>query len=236
MNQNHLFTNVAALLTLFVVLLVGGTAASTGHVQFVNPIWKLRDQPMITQPRVVDEVTTVDSGIFSGSTQENMRKAFSVGREVGHPETLQAILLQETGGGVSDPIGNRNSPVGKRSYGLMQIQTVAARSVFERFPDVFAKYFPDRSYKSVLDEEIIALLLTNDEANIRVAAYTLKINLQLSKGDWSRAVAAYNAGIGGVNNIPVPSQFGYVISVKKRIETDVREFNRKNGLQLTQRH
>lgn len=236
MTQNHHVTTVAAIVTLFLVLLLGGTAAGTGHVQFVNPIWKLRDGPVF-QPQRDDaaDLTVTDSGIFSSSFAQNMKKVFMVGREVGNPETLQAILLQETRGGQTEPIGNKESPVGKRSYGLMQVQVVAARSIFERNPAVFQLYFPDRKYGSVLDEEIIALLLTNDEANIRIAAHHFKLYLAMCGGDWSRAVAAYNAGIGGVTKIAVPAEFEYVVKVKTKLEGDVRAFNRKNGLQLTQR-
>lgn len=235
MKQNHLFTNVTAMLTLFVVVLVGGTAAGTGHVQFTDPSWRIKDQPFETREHETQILTSTDVGIFSSSSAENMKKVFLVGREVGNPETMQAILLQETNGGVGHAIGNKASPVGKRSYGLMQIQVVAARSILQRTPTVFKKYFPDRTYDSVADEEIIALLLTNDEANIRIAAYHFKLYLQLCGGDWDRAVAAYNAGIGGVNGIPQPSEFGYVVGVKAKLDSAVRPFNRKNNLQLTQR-
>lgn len=236
MKQPHLFTNVAAIVTLFVVVLVGGTAASTGHLHFADPTWRLKDQ--LTAFKETEQLTVPheDVGIFTGTFAENLRKVFVVGLDVGHPETLQAILLQETRAGTTEPIGNKNSPVGKRSYGLMQVQVVAARSIFERVPSVFKMYFPDRKYSSVADEEIIALLLTNDEANIRIAAHHFNLYLRLSGGDWNRAVAAYNAGIGAVQNIAVPSEFGYVIKVKAALETTVRPFNRKNGLQLTQRY
>lgn len=235
MKQNHLFANVTAIMTLFVVVLIGGTAATTGHVQFADPTWKLKDQPFEPRERGTDIVTPNESGIFTSNSIDNMKKVFLVGREVGNPETMQAILLQETNGGVGEAIGNKASPVGKRSYGLMQVQVVAARSIFERVPSVFKMYFPDRKYGSVADEEIIALLLTNDEANIRIAAHHFKLYLQLCGGNWDRAVAAYNAGIGGVNNIGEPSEFGYVIGVKAKLENAVRPFNRKNNLQLTQR-
>lgn len=218
MKHNYHLRGIFAIITLHLILVMGGMAVSAETAQLTDSQ---------TPTNGVEEPTGTST---ANPTHENLRIAYAVGKEIGHPETLQAILLQETGGGTSAPIGNRNSPVGKRSYGLMQVQTVAARSVFERFPEVFEKYFPRRTYKSVLDEEIIALLLTNGEANIRIAAYTLKINLRLSGGDWSRAVAAYNAGIGGVNNIPVPSEYGYVVSVKKRIDTEVREFNRNGRL------
>lgn len=235
MNQNHLFTNVVAVLTLLLVLLVGGTAVGTGHVELTDPSHLLRDNDSFIKEVRADELTSTDAGIFTASTASSLKTVYLVGREVGNPETLQAILLQETRGGQTEPIGNKDSPVGKRSYGLMQVQVVAARSIFQRNPEVYARYFPTRKYSTIADEEIIALLLTNDEANVRIAAHHFKLYLQLSSGDWSRAVAAYNAGIGAVNNIPNPSEFEYVVKVKAKMETDVRMFNRKHGLQLTQR-
>lgn len=235
MNQNHLFTNVVAVLTLLLVLLVGGTAVGTGHAELTDPSHLLRDESSPFVQVQTEEVRSTDVGIFSATTAQSLKTVFLVGREVGNPETLQAILLQETRGGQTEPIGNKDSPVGKRSYGLMQVQVVAARSIFQRVPAVYDRYFPDRKYSTVADEEIIALLLTNDEANIRIAAHHFKLYLQLSSGDWNRAVAAYNAGIGAVNNIAVPAEFDYVVKVRAKMESDVRAFNRKHGLQLTQR-
>jgi Transglycosylase SLT domain len=235
MNQNHLFTNVVAVLTLLLVLLVGGTAIGTGHAELTDPSHLLRNQSSPFVEVKTPHVHSTDVGIFSATTSQSLKTVYLVGREVGNPETLQAILLQETRGGQTEPIGNKDSPVGKRSYGLMQVQVVAARSIFTRYSEVYQRYFPTRKYDTIADEEIIALLLTNDEANIRIAAYHFKLYLQLSSGDWDRAVAAYNAGIGAVNNIPIPAEFDYVIKVKAKMETEVRTFNRKHGLQLTQR-
>jgi len=170
----------------------------------------------------------VESVAFTYNTKlsDNLKLAYAIGHEVGYPETLQAILMQETGGGVSERVGNKNLPVGKRCYGLMQVQVIAARSVFVRYPDVFNRYFPSRNYNNVMDEEIIALLLTNDEANVRIAAYHFKIYITMTKGDWSRAVAGYNQGIGNALKLPNPSQVGYVQGVKHYLVAIVRPFNK----------
>jgi hypothetical protein len=131
-------------------------------------------------------------------------------------------------------IGNANSPVGKKSYGLMQVQVCAARSVFERVPSVFEKYFPGRTYKSIVDDEIIALLITDKEANTRIAAHHFKIYMAMSNGNWDRAVASYNAGIG--TRMAHYDKFGYVVDVKSKLNNIVKPFNKQNGLQLTQRY
>jgi hypothetical protein len=237
MIHTHRFTNVVAVLALLLVL-IAGTGFGTGHIALVDPAQQApQAEELLTAAAPAASVphrTGIAAG-FATSISANLKKVYVVAREVGHPETLQAILLLETRGGKSVPIGNRESPVGKRSYGLMQVQVVAARSILQRNPSLFKRYFPERTYNSVLDEEIIALLLTNDEANIRIAAHHFKLYLQLSDGDWDRAVAAYNVGIGGVENIPDPAEFEYVIKIKAKLEEDVRPFNRKNGLLLTQR-
>jgi hypothetical protein len=117
----------------------------------------------------------------------------------------------------------------------MQVQTVAARSIFERHPDLFAIHFPGRKYSSVADEEIIALLLTDKKANVKIAAQHFKLYKSLCKGDWACTVVGYNAGIGTALTMVHPSEFGYVKDVKSKISNTVRPFNEQHGLQLTQR-
>lgn len=236
MSNRLQFTSVAAVLTFLAVLLLCGFATATGQVTFTDPSTRLRAASEFTRPIQVVEQTVQPSADVPEGMTDHLKTVFMVGREVGNPETLQAILMQETNGGRSERIGNKNAPIGKRSYGLMQVQVVAARSVLERFPVLLDKYFEGRKYGSLMDEEIIALLLSNDEANVRIAAYHFKLYMQLSGGDWNRAVAAYNMGIGGAQKIDNHSEYGYVQEVKRKLETVVRQFNRNNGLQLTQRY
>jgi hypothetical protein len=172
----------------------------------------------------------------SDQLAENLSLVFNVGKEIGDAETLQAILLQETHGGmIPSLIGNKDSPVGKRSYGLMQVQVCAARSILSRNSELVDAYFPDRTYKSLADEEIIAVLLTNKEANVRIAAYHFKLYKSLAKGNWARTVAGYNAGEVLMQKLQHPEQFGYVVEVKQKLTTTVKQFNKDHGLQLTQR-
>lgn len=166
---------------------------------------------------------------------ENMKLAHTVGKEVGNPETLQAILLVESRGGVGSLIGGAGLPILKRSYGIMQVQINTARSVLERTPTLVDRYFPERPYRSITNDEIIKLLLTNNEANIRIAAYNFKMNMSFVKGNWDRAVAAYNVGIGTVLKTGINcSEYGYVKLVKSKLTTTVRKFNQDNDLVLTQ--
>jgi hypothetical protein len=165
--------------------------------------------------------------------QANLQRVFHIAKEIGHPETMQAILLLESGGGVANPVGNLTSPVGKRSYGVMQVQVVAAKSILTRYPDTFNRYFPNRELRSVSDEEIIALLISNHEANIRIACQHFALYLSLSQGDWHKAVAAYNMGIGNAHKHENHEEYPYVKDVVNKIQEMVKPFNKKHSLTLT---
>ena len=59
--------------------------------------------------------------------------------EYSFPETVQAIVLQESSAGEGSPVGDIHRAVGKRSYGLMQVKTIAAIDVFDIVPDLKPK-------------------------------------------------------------------------------------------------
>lgn len=162
-----------------------------------------------------------------------LAKVFEIGKDIGHAETLQAILMQESRG-VKRAVGNPGAPLHMRSFGLMQVQLVAARSILTRHPTLLSEYFPNRSLKSVSNQELANLLLDNDDANIIIASHHFKLYYDLSHGNWARAVAAYNVGIGGVKRIANPAAFPYVKSVQRWKSNTVRPFNTLNGLSLTE--
>lgn len=231
MTKNHLFTNVTAILCLFVVLSLGGNIAQAQTIQLDHrPVSVFEQNPDINIGPVY---IPADANVKSDKLTDNLKKVFDIGNEVGNAETLQAILIQESGGGVAPAIGNPKGPISKRSYGIMQVQTVAARSILSREDGLLSRYFPDRTYASLKDNEIINLLLHDDDANIRIAAYHFKLYLELCKGNWSRAVAAWNVGIGGVTHIPSPAKYGYVVNIKSKLEHTIRPFNRLNNLELS---
>ena len=149
--------------------------------------------------------------------KRNLKLIKKIGEEVGNPETLQAMSLQETMGGT-----NLNN---HKSHGIMQVQVVAARSVFKKSPTLLHRYFPKR--KNISNGDIIRLLRTNNEANIRIAAHHFKNYSELSK-NWSTAVAAYNVGIGGVKNVRDPVHHEYVEKVRYWLIKYVRPFNSSN--------
>ena len=189
-----------------------------------------------TEAVSVEETPTVTNKkqkSFNATITHNMLKVRAIAKEFGHHETMQAILLQESNGGTAHPVGNLNSPIGKRSYGIMQVQLVAGRSVLSRNPSLVDRYFPNRKLSSITDEEIIALLLKNDEANIRIAVHHFDIYMSIAKGDWMKAVAAYNMGIGNALKRSTVNDVPYVKSIQSRIHSTVRPFNKSNPGTLT---
>lgn len=151
--------------------------------------------------------------------------------EIGYPETGQAILLQETNAGMyGNGVGDRHSPVGKRSYGIMQVKVGTARGVISKFPELKQYYFGNISMANVSDEEIIVMLIVNHEFCATIAAKTFYLEMVKSNNDWSKAVAAYNVGWGGVLKMKYPEKFKYVKLVNYQLRKRVRPFNTEHYL------
>lgn len=176
---------------------------------------------------------TVKGVKYTPEQRKLMTMAFYIGKEVGFPETIQSLLLQETrAGALGDRIGDINLPIGKRSYGVMQMKVATARKVLKKYPELVPNYFPKRkSYKRVRDEEIIIKLIQDDEFNIRLAAMNFVIHRQLSN-NWAKAVVAYNTGQGGANKISEPKKHKYYVNIVKKLVSEVRPFNTKTKLSL----
>jgi hypothetical protein len=160
-----------------------------------------------------------------------LKTSYAIANQVDVPPTIvQAILLQESkAGNVKSLVGSRGAGVGNRSYGVMQMKVEAARSVMSRTPKLVSKYFPNRSYSSITDEEVIALMLTNHEANIRMACYHLKLYHSMMH-DWDATIVAYNMGIGNAKKTLVFDTNPYLISVQNYMNTTVPSFNSKHNL------
>jgi hypothetical protein len=158
---------------------------------------------------------------------KNLILAYQIGKEIlGSPETLQAIMMQESKG-VSGLIGNKNAAQLDRSYGLMQVQIPTARSVLRSNDEVLGRYFPNRSVRNVKDGEIERLL------NIRIAAHHFKADMQFAKGNWDKAVASYNLGMGGVQRIKNCAKFPYVTGVRSYLRRVIQPFNAQYDRTLT---
>lgn len=164
---------------------------------------------------------------YTDEQERILKLAYEVGNEIGWPETMQAIVMQETlAGHYGYRIGDLNLPVGKRSYGIAQVKVATARFVLNNYHELKDQYFGTRKLRRITDEEIIVLLMTDDEACMVIAARNFELMLKFSKGKWASAVAAYNQGLGGARKIENPRQFKYVKEIVHRIKKQVRPFNK----------
>jgi hypothetical protein len=177
------------------------------------------------EPISVEQITprAYCSHRFNADQSKLLDVAYEVGKVHGYPETIQAILIAESIAGLYDIVGNRVAPVGKRAYGVMQMKTVAARFVYYKYPEEFKKDFPGRKYKSVADEEIIAVLLTNHRRNIELGTLNFKLMVRYTDS-WDEAVTAYYTGLNGLKSV-VGEHF-YLTKVRNHVKTDVRRYNK----------
>lgn len=160
-----------------------------------------------------------------------LKIAYREGRNIGFPETMQAILWQETIGGDYKKhrwgiIGNPEAPTGKKSYGACGVTVDATRHVFNVYPKVMYDFgFTEDCF----DEQIIAALLTNDVFNIRIASIYFLIQYNLWEGEqyrWSLALLSYNRGRALVlrDGLKVDPQ-KYVPGVKSKVKYVAIPFN-----------
>lgn len=176
-------------------------------------------------------VITQENGLFwnpmskswlSPEQMDLLQLAYDIGFEDGghrHAELVQAILMQETIAGQLGRMGHMTAPVGKRSYGVMQVKVTAAR-------DVLSENAGLGEFRA--DEELIVRLLSDDEFNIRIASkYLLQLKERVKTMD--RALVAYNVGLGGSSSVEEPGEFKYVVSARGYLDDVVRPFNRRFG-------
>ncbi len=159
-------------------------------------------------------------GWLTGEQHLLLTQTYNIGLEYGDQQfaaTLQAVLLQETIAGQLGRIGHMTAPVGKRSYGVMQVKVSAARDVLRKHKE-FGKF---RS-----DEELIIALMTDDEFNIRIASRFL--NHLISKTDSiEAALVAYNIGLRASRKISRPDEFKYVLRTQLNLGEVVQHFNKR---------
>lgn len=147
-----------------------------------------------------------------------LQTAYDIGRTDGgheHAELLQAVLLQETIAGQLGRIGHMTAPVGKRSYGVMQVKVSAARDVLRDHPDF-------GGFRS--DEELIVELMSDDVFNMRIASKFL-LHLKDRTETEDAALVAYNIGLRASRKIASPDKFKYVVRTRRNLTEVVQQFN-----------
>ena len=157
---------------------------------------------------------------LTGEQVDLLKQAYDIGNEDGgeqHALLLQSTLLQESIAGQLGRVGHRTAPVGKRSYGVMQIKVSAASDVLEEHPQLGISH---------TEEELIVRLMTDDDFNIRIASKFLLYLRDKTSSD-AEALVAYNMGLQGSKRFESHEDVHYVKSVTRYFESIVVPFNRK---------
>lgn len=151
-----------------------------------------------------------------------LSEAMYYGNRIGFPETLQAIVLQESLLGIVHNdfvIGDIGNGFGKRSYGVCQVKLATAQFVIKYF-DLPIQNFPE--------ELLIARLITDRDFNLMIASHYFKYLYGYFQ-NWEAAVVAYNRGPGWVEkNREKVSGNKYLQSIRQLILNKVRPFNEKS--------
>lgn len=203
------------IVTLSVALAVTGFMLA--HSLFSTTPVVIKRYNVIVWPRptvVVDEVpvqsTPPGSVVFTERQLGLLHIAYEEGERVGWPETIQALLLQESTAGLNGPVGDRQHDFGKRSYCHMQMKLAAVQDVLRHYPELG---------QFTTDEELLVELLTNDRFCIQVAAHHFKF-LADNTRNWSEAVLAYNRGLTGAKSGSDPRQ--YIAGIRDKIHNWIR--------------
>ncbi len=157
---------------------------------------------------------------LTGQQVQLLKTAYDIGLQDGglsQAQLLQSTLLQETIAGQLGRIGHQSAPVGKRSYGVMQVKVTAAQDVLAAYPTL-------GGFRT--DEELIVRLMMDDEFNIHVASKFLLLMREKTGSD-SEALVAYNIGLKAARRFVDHGDFRYVKNVTRYFVDVVRPFNRK---------
>ena len=154
-----------------------------------------------------------------------LNKAYEIGFQDGgheHAEIVQAVLLQETIAGQLGRIGHLTAPVGKRSYGVMQVKVSAARDVLRHFKGEFGRF--------KADEQLIAQLMMDDEFNLRMGSKFL-LHLAPKAKSVEKMLVAYNIGLRASRSVNKPGEFKYVVRTMNNLNKVVKPFNERFQVQ-----
>lgn len=174
-------------------------------------------QAQINSTLTLPHATETRSLTLSSTAIDNLLLLRKVLEDIGmtqHTKTLQAIMLVETRAGDGGNVGLPTAHWTRRSYGLMQLTLPTARIMLQRNPGVAQKYFNSTPISKISNMQLIKFLINNKEANIHLGAIVYDLYLGMVNGEWARAVAAYNMGIGNALKRPFAPKVQYVKLVK----------------------
>jgi hypothetical protein len=169
-----------------------------------------------------DVANIVSHGFVARHPQnEVLKTAYSLGRQIGHPELVQAIAWKE-----SKAIPNA---VGQGAYGVMQVQVASARSVLKQNPDLIDEHFPNETYATLTNSDIRRALTDSTEANIAIAVTLLQQYIDIARGNLAKAIVGYNVGIGAASRMTNHSHHSYFNDVMRIQRQIIRPWNVKNS-------
>ena len=135
----------------------------------------------------------------------------------GHPEIIQALMLQESG-----------ADIGVKSnggcYGPLQIKASTAYSVVIKDDDIRSRYFGE---SSLTTKAVIAKLKSDLAFSIELADTMLAHNLERTR-DLNRVIYAYNRGDKNMMTVKNPGSLPYVKSVSSRVKNLTQYINGQN--------
>jgi hypothetical protein len=157
-------------------------------------------------------VLSVSGHAFDEQQHKVLDLARAEGWEAQFPETLQALALQESLAGKLGRLGDKHyKDWRKRSYGVMQVRFTTAKWILHR-------KFGHHIY---LDGVLLHRLTYDDKFNIFVARIYWEYLYNQFRGHklrWSKAVLAYNAGIGNVMKYGLSfDPNNYLMHIKQRL-------------------
>lgn len=178
-------------------------------------------------PPLEPTIPTRKYGTYSltAEQQKVLLLAKKYGEEVGYPETIQSIAMQETlAGGYGDGIGDKMNGHLKRSYGVMQVKIATAQWVMKFYPEIVEEYFAGKRIDTINPVLIRDKLINDNDFNIRVGAYNFALMTRYTDS-WREAVVAYNTGLGGVREVPEVDQHVYYKKIVHKLNNVIRPFN-----------
>lgn len=184
---------------------------------FITNVPNSQAQAQTNDRITLSHATEAKNLMLSSNAVNNLILLHKVLEEIGmaqHVKTLQAIMLVETRAGDGGSVGLPTAHWTRRSYGLMQLTLPTARIMLQRNPEVAQKYFNDTPISRISNAQLIKFLINNKEANIHLGAIVYDLYLGMVNGEWARAVAAYNMGIGNALKRSFAPKVQYVKLVK----------------------
>jgi hypothetical protein len=146
--------------------------------------------------------------------------AYEEGLKIGYPETIQAIVFVESSAGLKK-FGDKNKSWSYRSYGIGHFQLATAKWLIK-------KHFGHPLFKN--DKQLVDSLVKNDKFSAILVRIYFEYLLKKFRGNWKKAVLAYNVGPTNVRKKGLtfdPNR--YINKINKAIIEVIRQHNKRGN-------